>query len=648
VCGIAGFLNISRSEFKVDDDLLHSMQKRLTHRGPDDFGIWKSDKYQIGFSHTRLSIIDLSKSGLQPMIDKQNTVVICFNGEIYNYKELRKELESLGYSYFSNTDTESLIYAYKEWGIDFLHKLDGMFAFALFDLQKNELFLVRDRIGVKPLYFSLQNGILSFASEIKALWPLPWIRKNISNHAFYHYLTFMVCPAPHTIFENIYKLPAGFYAKINTQRKIEFKEWYAPLQKTSKKEKKQFYSEDFCIENIKSLLQSAVSKRMMSDVPVGAFLSGGIDSSLIVALMSESSSKLKTFTVAFSDGPEFDELKWAKKVSELFGTDHYEVLISEKEAFDFYENMVYHLDEPLADCVCIPFYFIAKLARQCGVTVAQVGEGADELFFGYHTYLSYKNFNNRYWRPSKKLIPSFLKKTLYGCSKLFLKKRLNPLEILHNWAYNKALFWGGAIAFNEFQKNKILNHVFFNQKILKQNLISEKIFAGLRQDYNSSLIVDYHFSKLKKFDEHADFSKKVLYLELKQRLPELLLMRADKMSMAASLEARVPFLDYKLVEFMLNVPGKLKFKGQQTKYLLKRVAEDYLPKDVIYRKKIGFAAPTVRWFEKGKYFPAYYSKASKKVASVINQAEKIEEKYKTNKNCLAVQKWVLQNFASIK
>ena len=648
MCGIAGFLNLSRSQFKIDEDLLHLMQKKIQHRGPDDHDIFVSNQHQIGLAHSRLSIIDLSKSGLQPMLDKQKTVVISFNGEIYNHLELRNELKSLGYQYFSNTDTETLIYAYKEWGIDFLHKLDGMFAFALFDLQKNELYLVRDRIGVKPLYFSIQNGILSFASEIKAFDVLPWINKKISDTAFYDYLTFMVSPAPKTIFENIYKLPAGFYAKIDVKKNIEFKEWYNLIKKISYTEKQEFKNEDFCLENIDNLLQKAVKKRMMADVPVGAFLSGGVDSSLITALMSQNTSKLKTFSVAFSDGPEFNELKYAKKVADIFGTEHYDFTIAEKQAFDFYEKMVYHTDEPLADCVCIPFYFVAKICRENNIPVALVGEGADELFFGYPTYATYKKFNDFVWNPSKKFIPDFFKKTFYKTSKIFLKKQANVLELLNNWSHNKPLLWGGALAFNELQKNRILNAVFFTQKNLKQDLIVNKIYSGLKQDFDSSLIVNYHLNQLKIHDSKADFLKKVLYLEFKQRLPELLLMRADKMSMAVGLEARVPYLDHKLVEFMFNVPAKLKFKNNETKYLLKKVAEKYIPKEIIYRKKIGFAAPTISWFESGKYFPAYYEKSSKKIFSRVFNAQHLEEKYKTSKSVFAVQKWVLQNFAAMK
>ena len=584
------------------------------------------------------------------MLDKEKTVVVSFNGEIYNYKDLRKQLQTLGYQFFSNTDTETIIYAYKQWGIDFLHKLDGIFAISLFDLKKNKLYLVRDRIGVKPLYFSLQGGILSFASEIKALWQLPWMKKKLSLKAFYDYLTFMVTPAPYTIFDQVYKLPAGFYAVIDKKREVDFCQWYSPLTKISASEKREFESEDFCLQNIEHLLRQATKKRMMSDVSFGALLSGGVDSSLNVALMSEFVSKVKTFTVSFSDGPEFNELKWARQVAKKFGTDHHEIVISEKEAFDFYKKMIYHLDEPLADCVCIPFYYVSKLAKDCGVSVVQVGEGADELFFGYSTYASYKKFYENTWKKSDKIVPDFFKKIIYKLASGPFAKKTNHLEVLKNWAYGRQFFWGGAIAFNEHQKKFFLNKSFDGDILSGPDEIVKKILGKSIGQFDSYFWVDYYSSKLKKFDSNADFLKQINFLELKQRLPELLLMRADKMSMAEGVEARVPFLDHKLVEFMLHVPQDLKFKNNQTKYLLKKVASKFLPQEVVYRKKMGFAAPTVRWFEQGQHFPAHLNSLFNSSASKFDifkfNLKNIDKKYKAHSSSFAVQKWALQNFFS--
>ena len=563
MCGFAGYYKGLKANTGISEELLSHMQKTIEHRGPDHSGIWKSDNHGIGLAFQRLSIVDLSVNGAQPMQDAERSVVICFNGEIYNHLEIRHELIKLGYSFSSHSDTQTLIYAYKAWGIACLERLEGMFAFALFDIEKNELFLVRDRMGIKPLYFSLQGDTVSFASEIKALWPLPWMKKSISSVAAYHYLTFMVTPAPYTIFEGVYKLPAGFYAHIKSDLSVSYVEWYTPLKSLSVAEKKQFKDEQFCIEGISTLLQASVKRRMLADVPVGAFLSGGLDSSLTVALMAQHSSNLKTFTVAFSDGPEFNELQWARKVAEQFGTDHHEIIISEKEAFSFYEQMTYHLDEPLADCVCIPFYYVSKCAKEAGITVAQVGEGADELFFGYELYARYKHLFENYWKPVQKFVPNFAKKALYYGAKRALPKHSNPLDLLYNLAYERPLFWGGAVAFNEHQKKAMSLGLL---KEISYDPVVAKIYPGMQQTEDSFSVVDYHLKNLLDADPTADFGKQMMYLELKQRLPELLLMRADKMSMAVGVEGRVPFLDHSLVEFALNIPLSLKFKDKAPKF----------------------------------------------------------------------------------
>jgi len=651
VCGLAGLYNLSSQRFLGDELLLQEMQKKISHRGPDASSVWLSNEHEIGLAFSRLKIVDLSINGMQPMFDPEKTIALCFNGEIYNHLALRQELELLGYRYRSQSDTETIIYAYKAWGINFVHKLEGMFVIALYDLINRRFYLIRDRIGVKPVYFSTSNNILSFASEIKALWALPWMSKNISQPALYHYLTFMVAPAPYTIFSGVYKLPAGYYLAIDHNKNISFTEWYDPVKQISQNNYNNFNfnNEQFCRENIRTLLLESTKKRMMSDVPIGAFLSGGLDSSLNVALMAQSIDRVKTFTVAFSDGPEHNELQWARKVAAQFGTEHHEIIISEQDAFDFYEQMVYHLDEPLSDCVCIPFYFVAKLAKESGVTVAQVGEGADELFFGYSTYARQKNFHARFWQPTQ-VLPSSIKKTLQTIVSPLVKNNPGRKEVIDNWATNKSLFWGGALAFNEQHKQVILGSNFTTQSFIHDDIIS-KIYPGMRQEYNSYSLVDYHLSILKERDPQADFCQQMLYLELKQRLPELLLMRADKMSMAVGVEAREPYLDHKLVEFMYQVPAHLKFKNSVTKYLLKKVAEEFLPRDIIYRQKVGFAAPTERWFAHGKYFPDYFAQKSSHVytnnSSFTPSSQHINKLYDNNSSHFAVQNWTLQNIWTV-
>ncbi len=603
MCGLAGYCSITNKQFIADPSLLRSLHTSIAHRGPDGFGSWVDTKRQIALVHRRLSIIDVSDAGAQPMTDVQKSVVVVFNGEIYNYQRLRAELEGLGYQFQSRSDTEVILYAYKQWGIDCIKRLDGMFAIALFDVEKNELFLVRDRIGIKPLYFSLQGGMLSFASEIKALWQLPWLAKRIKPQALHHYLSYLATPAPMTLYEGVYKLPAGCYAYVDAKRTMTFTHWYDPVIDAPVYAQKDLTSPEFCVKTIRSLLRASVKKRMMSDVPIGLFLSGGVDSSLNVALMSEFTDQIKTFNVSFSDGPEYEERAWARKVAKQFGTEHYELIIAEKEAFNFFQKMVYHQDEPIGDCVCVPLYYVAKLAKDAGVTVVQVGEGADELFCGYDLYTKYLRLHP-YWKTSQQCIPALARK---GAAQLFSRwypARRTARDLLRSWAQGRELFWSGALVFSEQWKQELVAQQY---GAIEPDPIIEQIYPGMSQGFDSYDIADYHRAYLKQNDSRADFLKTMTYLELKHRLPELLLMRVDKMAMATAIEARVPFLDHALVNFALQIPTSLKYHDGQTKYILKKAAETFLPREIIYRKKVGFAAPTTRWFKSGTYFKTHFA-----------------------------------------
>lgn len=593
MCGFAGYLNLGVKPFITNVQLLHNMQQSLAHRGPDGFRIWSSQEHELALVHRRLSIIDLSDAGAQPMFDRDSTVVICINGEIYNHEILKQELEQYGHLFTSSCDSEVLIHGYKQWGIDsLLERLEGMFAFCLYDFITQELFLVRDRIGIKPLYFSLQGDVCSFASEIKALWHLPWMNKQISKEGVYHYLTYLVTPAPLTLFEGVYKLPAGFYLRFDKHKQMHVREWYA-LHKQLEKHAPQ--DEQWYIDNIRSLLHQAVKKRMMSDVPLGVFLSGGIDSSLNVAYMAQHTNKVKTFTVAFSDGPEYNELAWARKVARHFDTQHHEIIINEQDAYRFFDTMVYQQDEPLGDCVCIPLYFVSKLLKDNGVTVVQVGEGSDELFCGYDQYTQYVQMY-RWWRTSQTYIPAYAKQAVFAAAQQLFPTRYNRLDILNNWAYNKELFYSGAVVFSEYMKHQMLG-ITLDQV----DPMVERFFPGMKLTHSYAM-ADWYRASLQDALPDADHMTQMGYLELKHRLPELLLMRVDKMSMAAAVEARVPFLDHKFVAFALTIPQSLKYRNGVTKYILKKAAEGILPQEVIYRKKVGFAAPTTRWFKKSRLF----------------------------------------------
>jgi asparagine synthase (glutamine-hydrolysing) len=647
MCGLAGYINLKQSLFSVDEPLLCAMRERLTHRGPNGFRTWINQERQIGLVHSRLSIVDLSDAGFQPMFDTDRQIAVCCNGEIYNHRALRAELELFGHRFSSHSDTEVIVYAYKQWGIACLDRFEGMFAIVIVDMRTDELYLVRDRMGVKPLYFSTHGGILSFASEIKALWVLPWMQQSINTTALSHYLTFLVTPAPMTLYKGVYKLPAAFYLKVAADRSLSFHEWYSPIKK-SEYTREQLNDEQFCVERIRALLRESVQKRLMSDVPFGVFLSGGIDSSLNVALMSEYTDRVKTFNVSFSDGPEYAEVEWARKVARHFNTEHHEVVISEKEAFDFFNKMVYHQDEPIADSVCIPLYYVSKLLKDSGVTVVHVGEGSDELFCGYSTYAQYLDIHRRYWQPAQNYVPTIVKKGMYRAATTLFGAHRGRVTLMKNWVDGKHLFWSGAMAFSELLKKDVMaQDMQTNQP--EYDPIVEQIYAGFNQAYDSYAVVDYHLAQLKMRDGDHDFFKAMVYLEFKHRLSELLLMRVDKMTMATSVEGRVPFLDHKLVEFTLQIPTHLKYKNGTTKYILKKACEGVLPHDVIYRKKMGFAAPTARWFRSGEYFRHAFKQtlqSQQDVWSMYINYRPIQDmvrKHEAGQMDYSVQLWVLQN-----
>jgi asparagine synthase (glutamine-hydrolysing) len=602
MCGLAGYCTVTAAYFPTDEALLYNLHSALAHRGPEGHGVWISSCHKIALVHRRLRIIDLSDAACQPMYDEQENIIVSFNGEIYNYQLLRTELESLGYIFRSASDTEVIIYAYKAWGIEAIKRFDGMFAIALFDASANELYLIRDRLGIKPLYITLQAGMLSFASEIKALWQLPWVNKSVNVQALSHYMTFLATPAPMTLYEGIYKLPAGFYVRVDAVRKLSFCQWYNVLAVTTDFDAQTVHDERACVETIVKLLNASVKKKMRSDVPVGVFLSGGVDSSLNVALMAAHNPQLKTFNVAFEDDPAHEQ-QWARRVAKIFGTDHHELMLTESDAINFFDSMIYHQDEPLGDSVCIPLYYVAKQAKNAGVTVVQVGEGADELFGGYSSYASYLAWQG-WWDVSQRLLPDPLKQGLSKVASSY--SSLRRQDIWQSWAANRPLFSGSVRVFSQRCKQILLKQKPFDPTIEQvypgSSLCAQQIYPGFPVGSDSYAITEYHRARILQEDPTADPLKVMIYLELTHRLPELLLMRVDKMAMATAIEARVPYLDHHLVEYALQIPMSLKYKNGQTKYILKKACEGILPPDIIYRKKVGFSTPASHWFRKGTYF----------------------------------------------
>jgi asparagine synthase (glutamine-hydrolysing) len=524
MCGICGILSFNHNE--VQESVLIQMRDEMRHRGPDAEGIFINKSKKVGFGFRRLAIIDLSPAANQPMCNQDQTIWIVFNGEIYNHLEVRKELEKLGYKYKTRSDTETIIYAYEEFGIDFIHKLNGMFAIAIWDERKKLFIAYRDRIGKKPFYYTFQNGQFVFASEIKSIFRHPTIRKELNLNALSNYLTFLIPPSPETMFDGIKKLPAGHRLILNENGEIKIEEYYDVLN--SENEELEM-NENVIKENIVRLLRQSIKDRMISDVPFGVFLSGGIDSSTNVALMSELMDRpVDTFSIGYKDFKEHNEFNYARKVAEIFKTNHHEILIDAKDALDFFTNLVYHQDEPLADPVCIPLYFVSKLARENGTIVVQVGEGSDEEFAGYPWMLRELRLTkiNQYLF---KNFPSILNKALYSITnKLWSPEgKLLELDYIRRIKDNQEIYWGGAVNFTIEHKKKLL---------IKNLNNSYELVKRVYEKYKSKSNVD-------------DPLRQMIYLEFKNRLPELLLMRVDKMAMATSVEARVPFLDYRLVEY---------------------------------------------------------------------------------------------------
>lgn len=554
------------------------MRDVLTHRGPDGCGLWLSADGRAALGHRRLSIIDLSRAADQPMCNEDGSLWVVFNGEIYNHAEIRAELESLGGHRWKtdHSDTEVILHAFEAWGIECLHRFRGMFAIALWDARQRQLWLIRDRIGIKPLYYSVHHNRLTFGSEIKALLQDPDQDRQVDEESFYHYLSFLTTPAPRTLFRGIRKLPGGTWLRVQQDGSIEERRYWDAWDAV---EPLIGVSEDEIADRIREELRTAVRLRKVSDVPVGVFLSGGIDSSVNAALFSEDHSEpIRTFSIGYdSDYKSYpNELKYARRMAEYVGADHHECLLTEQDLIDFLPEMIWLQDEPIADPVCVPVYYVSKLARDNGVVVCQVGEGSDELFWGY-----------RSWRVSLRLqqlaqlpVPRQCKQLGLGLLQFAGQGKGWPYEWLRRDVARLPIFWGGAEAFTETQK---------------QLLLSPRLRDGLA-GLNSWDAVQ---AIRNRFEERAWEQSPLswmTYLDLNLRLPELLLMRVDKMSMGVSLEARVPFLDHKFVGLALSIPQAVKTRNGTLKYIFKKSVQNLIPHELIHRRKQGFGVPVYEWF----------------------------------------------------
>ena len=581
MCGISGIVDFSRaySNGAFLGEELKQMGAKLAHRGPDDSGVWQHPELPIGLAHNRLSILDLSNAGHQPMVCKETGNCIAFNGEIFNFQRIKQSKLS-GETFLSGTDTETILKLYKKQGLEMLNELNGMFAFALWDESKKELLIARDKCGKKPLYFTEQNGRFVFASELKALFSLPWIKKELDEHALYDFLTYNLALPPSTLFKNIYKLHPGHVMRINSKCVVSYDPYYS-----LKKKKIDFSSEQQLSDVVFETLAKSVKDRMISDVPVGAFLSGGVDSSAVVALMRQNTSKqIHTFTIGFEDQPNYDEQIYSEKVARLFDTRHHTKIVKPDDLLNFLPKIVDIYDEPQADTTSIPMYFLSQLAKEQKTKVVLNGDGADELFAGYNSYQR----NNTYFPVFKKLstLPNSVLRAIYKSSLPF--NNGHPVfEFLSRLEKGQEFYWPGAQSIKESQKVELISQNF-------KQVIGDK--SSYR--YVNSLKERFANFNGSGSREITDLVEWMSFTGFVHADIERFLFRSDRLGMAHSIECRSPFLNIDMVELALSVPSEYKIKNKVPKYILKKSLERILPDEVLYRKKMGFCLPINEWASK--------------------------------------------------
>lgn len=567
MCGIAGIFDPSGGLGERDGIVLRRMTRTLVHRGPDGEG-YLIDPW-VGLGHRRLSIIDLA-TGRQPLGNEDGSVQIVFNGEIYNYRELQASLEAKGHVFKTQSDTEAMVHAYEEWGVSCLDRFRGMFAFAIWDQRQRRLFLARDRLGKKPLYYAIIDGTLVFASEIKALLVLPGLDRSLDLQALSDYLSLLYIPSPKTIFRQVHKLPPGHYLVAERDRIDVRQYWdvsFAPREVDGNP-----------AERLAELLRDSVAMRLRSDVPLGAFLSGGLDSSAVVGLMAGAmSAPVITSSIGFRDAA-FNELAYARQVSEHFHTEAHEHMVA-PDALEVLDRLVWHYDEPFGDSSAVPTYYVSKLARE-RVTVALSGDGGDENFAGYRRY--YFDVGENVVR---NLVPSPFRTPVFGLiGRLYPKADYLP-QVLRGKAFLSNVArtpWGAYFysmsAIHDQDKSRLLNP---DVRVSLGGYRSESIFEDL-----------YRVA------DGPDSLSRIQYIDFKTYLPEDILAKVDRASMAVSLEVRCPILDHRVVEYVASLPSALKLRGTRTKLVFKEAIRGLLPPSILQRPKMGFAVPIGSWLRR--------------------------------------------------
>lgn len=563
MCGICGQLNLE-PEHAVDPEVIERMKITLAHRGPDSQGVWC--KNSIGLGHTRLAVIDLSESGHQPMSNEDGTVWIVYNGEVYNFQDLKKELESKGHKFISRTDTEVIVHLYEEEGVKCVDRLRGMFAFAIWDENKKQLFLARDRLGQKPLYYYMDNEKFLFASEIKSILASGLAERVADNQALYQYLCLGYVPAPNTGFKNIRKLRAGSRMILHG-KDLDVEPYWSVGADTDRIAD---LDEKTVCDRLLALIEESTRIRTVSDVPLGVLLSGGIDSNAVTAMMKRCTGRIKTFTIGFEDNL-YDERKQAAVLAEKLGTDHHEMVVKPDIA-DILPTLVRAYDEPFADPSAVPSYYVAQMARQ-HVTVVLNGDGGDESFAGYGSYI--QGMTGKWVRNIPAKLGGFLSEILDQAKP---GKRRSLAQVLALSGRHGSEIFGSLKLIAPLDRIQSLLNQEYSETLIKTNPISH-------------LVASYE-----KYD-HGDTINTMLAVDRETFLPDDLLFKIDIAAMSHGLEARSPFLDHHLVEFAASLPGQLKLKGMRKKHILKQALKDVLPSEILERPKKGFDVPVGAWLK---------------------------------------------------
>src|SRR6476620_493589 len=570
MCGIAGFIDFQKSS---DISIVRRMTDAMDHRGPDDAGyeVYEAKEALIGFGQRRLSILDLSPLGHQPM--HFNDFIVNFNGEIYNFKEVRQELIDKGYSFNSWSDTEVILKGYHCWGLDVVHKFIGMFAIALYDKQKEQVIFIRDRAGVKPLYYYWKNNVLLFGSELKGLFEHPRFEKSIDTNSLALFLQFSYIPAPHCIFNSTYKLLPGHFLIVDLRTKeMQLKKYWDVFDQYNKPEIN--ISDAEAIEETDRLLKNAYEYRMVADVPVGLFLSGGYDSSSVAALLQTGrTEKLKTFTIGFHEN-EFNEAPEEKKIAEYLGTDHTEWYLTAKEAGDVLQHLPEIYDEPFADNSTVPTVLVSKLARQ-QVKVALSADGGDEIFGGYNKFNQAEKFTGQ--------LPVPVQSMLSGAMSL-----INPAYIPY---FNKK--YNFSTRYEKMRQIWKTHDPILAVKYISQYITESEVESFLGKPFER---YHTHFEDGGKLEHNDGITNRLLAIDYKTFLVDNNLVKVDRATMSVSLEGREPMLDHRVIEFLAQLPSSFKIRNGVNKWLLKQVVHRYVPKELMERPKRPFIAPLMVWF----------------------------------------------------